>query len=163
MKIFDRFPPAPQLGLLSALALSAALLFTACDQSEADESTEPSPADASVSDKAVDAKPIAVDAKNFEATVLKSDKLVLVDYWAEWCGPCKVVAPAVDEIAKDYGDRVVVAKLDVDVAGDIATKYGVRTLPTLMLFKDGKVVGTVPMKGLPTKADIAAALEKHLK
>jgi thioredoxin 1 len=83
-----------------------------------------------------------VSTANFEELVLKSAKPVLVDYWAEWCGPCKMVGPVVAEIAEDYKDRIDVCKVDVDENGDIAEKYGVRGIPTLMLFHEGKVLNS---------------------
>lgn len=158
--------------ILSTALATAAMMFVACDQSGADDAATSSSSQAAVEDDAAtksDNKTatahtgsIAVDQSNFDAVVLKSEQLVLVDYGAEWCGPCKIVAPIVEEIAKDYASRVVVATLDVDVAGEIATSYGVQTLPTLMVFKGGEAIDTVPMRGLPTKADIARVLEKHL-
>jgi thioredoxin 1 len=150
--------------LVSTALASTALIFVACDQSGAEDATaivKSASTDTSSAATAF-AGTVAVDNSNFGAVVLESDKLVLVDFGAEWCGPCKIVAPVVEQIAGDYTDRVVVATLDVDVAGDIAKGYGVQTLPTLMVFKDGKPVGTVPMNGLPTKADIARVLDKHL-
>jgi thioredoxin 1 len=85
---------------------------------------------------------------SFEADVLKADRPVLVDYWAEWCGPCRQIAPALEEISKEMGDRVTVAKLNIDENPLTPTKYGVRGIPTLMLFKDGNVasmkVGALP-------------------
>lgn len=89
-----------------------------------------------------------VSQDSFESEVLNADKLVLVDFWAEWCGPCKQIAPTLDEIATEMADAVKVAKLNVDENGDIAAQYGVRSIPTLMLFKDGQLaathVGTAP-------------------
>ena len=178
-----------KITLLSTALATAAMMFVACDQSGADDasadtatSTKAAKKDsgASADENKAGAKQagakqagakqagakqagtVAVDKSNFDEVVLKSEQLVLVDYGAEWCGPCKIVAPIVEEIAEDYADRVVVATLDVDVAGDIATSYGVQTLPTLMVFKDGEAIDTVPMNGLPTKADIARVLDKHL-
>ncbi len=151
----------------SRLSLSAvvvlAFAISACEQRDAKAADPATPSDAKPATEAKsDAKPIAVDKTNFDEVVLKSDKVVLVDFWATWCGPCKAIAPTVEEIAEDYADRVVVAKLDVDVADAIATKYGVQVLPTLMVFKDGKVVGTVPQNRMPTKEDIAKLLDENL-
>jgi len=81
--------------------------------------------------------------KNFEEEVLKSQLPVLVDFWAEWCGPCRMVGPIVDEIAKDYQGKLKVAKLNVDEAQDLAIKYGVMSIPTLLLFRQGKVANQV--------------------
>lgn len=79
---------------------------------------------------------------SFEADVLKSGRAVLVDFWAEWCGPCKQIGPALEEIAKEMGDRVTVAKLNIDENPMTPGRYGVRGIPTLMVFKDGKVAAT---------------------
>mgnify|MGYP001801748436 CR=1 FL=1 len=85
---------------------------------------------------------VAVTDTNFEEEVLKSDKPVVVDYWAEWCGPCKQLSPVVDELADDMKDSVKVVKVNIDEAPEAPTKYGVRGVPTLMIFKDGQVVDT---------------------
>ena len=79
---------------------------------------------------------------SFELEVLNSDQPVLVDYWAEWCGPCKSIAPILDEVSKEYDDKVKIVKLDVDRNHQISKKYDIRGIPTLMLFKDGNVVAT---------------------
>uniref|UniRef100_UPI00333F6E3C thioredoxin TrxA n=1 Tax=Castellaniella defragrans TaxID=75697 RepID=UPI00333F6E3C len=83
-----------------------------------------------------------VSDASFEADVLQSDLPVLVDYWAEWCGPCKMIAPLLDEVADKYQGRVIIAKVNVDENPGSAAKYGIRGIPTLMLFKDGKVSTT---------------------
>ncbi len=76
---------------------------------------------------------------DFEADVLKSDKASLVDFWAEWCGPCKMIAPLLEEAATEYADKISVVKLNVDESPNVAQKFGIRSIPTLMLFKDGAV------------------------
>ncbi len=86
--------------------------------------------------------PYKVSDDSFDTDVLKANGPVLVDFWAEWCGPCKTIAPALEEIANDMGDRVSVAKLNIDDNPMTPAKYGVRSIPTLMLFKDGQVAGT---------------------
>ena len=92
---------------------------------------------------------------NFESAVLKSDKPVLVDFWAVWCGPCRAVAPIVESLAKKWGDRAVVAKLNVDEVGSVAERYQIMSIPTLLLFKNGQVVermiGAAPQGQLEKK------------
>ncbi len=85
---------------------------------------------------------LAVDDNNFENEVINSDSPVLVDFWAEWCGPCKTLLPVVEELAGELGDKVKVVKINIEDAPDTPTKYGLRGVPTLMIFKDGKVVDT---------------------
>lgn len=80
---------------------------------------------------------------NFDSLVLKSDKPVLVDFWAEWCGPCKALSPVLDEIAKEVNGKAEVIKVNVDESGELAQKYGIRGIPTLIFFKDGQIKGTL--------------------
>jgi thioredoxin 1 len=100
-------------------------------------------------------KPIEVTDSNFEAEVLKSDKPVLIDFWAVWCGPCKMIAPTVEEIAREYDGKLKVCKLDVDSNPQTAMKYGIRSIPTLLIIKDGQVaeqmVGAVPKRQMVDK------------
>lgn len=100
-------------------------------------------------------KPIEITDANFEQEVLKSDKPVLIDFWAVWCGPCKMVAPVVEEIASEYNGKLKVGKLDVDRNPEVSMKFGIRSIPTLMVFKAGKVVeqiiGAVPKRNLLDK------------
>jgi thioredoxin 1 len=96
----------------------------------------------------------------FDQDVLKSDKPVLVDYWAEWCGPCKMIAPILDEIANEYGDKVKICKLDIDANQETPPKYGIRGIPTLMLFKNGEVEAT--KVGALSKSQLAAFLDSNI-
>ncbi len=100
-------------------------------------------------------KPITITDETFENEVLKSDKPVLIDFWAIWCGPCKMIAPIVDEIANEYNDKLKVCKLDVDANPKSAMQYGIRSIPTLLIFKNGQVVeqivGAIPKNKLVEK------------
>jgi thioredoxin 1 len=84
-------------------------------------------------------KPVKVNDGNFNREVMNADKPVLVDFWADWCGPCKMVAPVVESIAKEYGDQIKVAKLDVDENQSTAARYSVQSIPTMIVFENGKV------------------------
>jgi thioredoxin 1 len=107
------------------------------------------------------AKAINITDNNFEEVVLKSNKPVLVDFWATWCGPCLMMAPVVDELAGDYAEKSVLAKLDVDANPVTAQKFGIRSIPTMLVFKDGKMVdkliGASPKNTLKTKLDAQLA------
>lgn len=97
---------------------------------------------------------------SFEADVLGSDKPALVDFWAEWCGPCKMIAPLLDEAADEYADRLAVVKLNVDENPNIAQKFGIRSIPTLILFKDGAV--QAQKLGAMSKSQLTEFLESNL-
>ncbi|CAN7370097.1 thioredoxin TrxA [Rhizobacter sp. LjRoot28] len=97
---------------------------------------------------------------SFESDVLKAGQPVLVDYWAEWCGPCKMIAPILDEVSKDYDGRLKIAKMNVDENRDVPAKFGIRGIPTLMLFKDGQLAAT--KVGALSKAQLTAFIDTHL-
>ena len=102
----------------------------------------------------------SVTDQSFAADVLEADKPVLVDFWAEWCGPCKMIAPALDELSQSMADRVTIAKLNIDENPDTPTKYGVRGIPTMLLFKNGEIVAQ-KVGALP-KSQLAAWIEGAL-
>lgn len=97
---------------------------------------------------------------SFDADVIQADKPVLVDYWAEWCGPCKMIAPILDEVSKDYAGRVQIAKMNVDENREVPAKFGIRGIPTLMLFKGGQLSAT--KVGALSKAQLTAFLDANL-
>ena len=105
-------------------------------------------------------KIVYTNDSGFEAEVLQSDKAVLVDFWAEWCGPCKMIAPLLDEMAEIYADRMTIAKLNIDENPNTPNKYGIRSIPTLMLFKDGTV--HAQKLGAMSKSQLTEFLETNL-
>jgi len=98
---------------------------------------------------------LELTSQNFDEKVIKSGKPVLVDFWAEWCGPCRMIAPTIESIATEYADKLVVGKLNVDNEPSIAQKYGIRNIPTMLVFKGGvvvdKLVGALPKPSLLSK------------
>ena len=106
------------------------------------------------------AKPIEITDNNFEEVVLNSDQPVLIDFWAVWCGPCKAIAPAIEELATEFDGKAVIGKLDVDHNRETASKFGIMSIPTLLVFKDGKVVDK--QVGLTSKGVLAGKLNSHL-
>ena len=101
----------------------------------------------------------AVNSENFESEVINAEGPVLVDFYADWCGPCKVIAPVVEELANDYAGRAEVRKLDVDANQVLAGKYGVRGIPTLIVFRNGEIKETVV--GAVSKSELATVLDRH--
>jgi thioredoxin 1 len=101
--------------------------------------------------------PVDVTDSTWEEEVMNSELPILVDFWAEWCGPCKMIAPAVHDLAEEYAGKLNVAKVDIDNSPEIATKYGIRSIPALIFFKDGKpvdqVIGALPKGALKKKID----------
>ena len=98
--------------------------------------------------------------QSFEADVLKSDKPVIIDFWAEWCAPCRQLTPIIKELAGEYGDRVTIAKMDIDSNQNTPGQYGIRAVPTVLAFKNGEVVEQI--QGLRPKGDFEALVQKLL-
>ncbi len=100
---------------------------------------------------------LQINDSNFEEVVIKSDKPVLVDFWAEWCGPCRSIGPIIEELSKEYDGKAVVGKVNTDENPMVPTNFGIRSIPTLLFFKDGKVVdkliGAVPKANIKAKLD----------
>jgi thioredoxin 1 len=98
---------------------------------------------------------LEVNDANFDEVVIKADKPVIVDFWAEWCGPCRMIAPIIDDISKEYSGRAIVAKCDVDSSPQVSAKFGIRNIPTVLFFKDGKIadkqIGAVPKTNFVNK------------
>jgi len=105
-------------------------------------------------------KPVELSEINFEQEVLKSSTPVLVDFWAVWCGPCKMIAPIIDELSIEYEGKLKIGKVDVDNHQQIAMQYGIRSIPTLLIFKGGKVVEQIV--GAAPKKSLVEKLSKHL-
>ena len=97
---------------------------------------------------------------NFAETALKSDQLTVIDFWAEWCGPCRMVSPIIEELAKDYDGKALVGKVNVDHNPEISMKYGVRSIPTILFIKDGEIVDK--QVGATSKANLANKIEAHI-
>ncbi|NLM10972.1 MAG: thioredoxin [Clostridiaceae bacterium] len=103
---------------------------------------------------------LTVTKDNFEKEVLQSEQPVMVDFWAAWCGPCRMIAPTVDQVAEEFQGKAKVVKINVDENGELAEKYRIMTIPTLMVFKDGNVVDS--LVGVRSKDELSNMLNKHL-
>ena len=101
---------------------------------------------------------LEITDSNFEETVLKSDKPVMVDFWAAWCGPCRMVGPIIDELSKEYEGKAIIGKVDIDSNQQYAAQFGVRNIPTVLVFKDGELVDR--KVGVSSKNDYAQAIDK---
>jgi len=101
-------------------------------------------------------KPIALTTETFDATLANTDQPVLVDFWAEWCGPCKMMSPILDQLATEQAGRATIAKVDIDAFPDLQARFGIRAIPTLIVFKNGQPVSTIT--GVKSKTFLEAAL-----
>ena len=101
---------------------------------------------------------LEITDSNFEETVLKSDKPVMVDFWAAWCGPCRMVVPIIDELSEEYDGKAIIGKIDIDSNQQYAAQFGVRNIPTVLVFKDGELVDR--KVGVSSKNDYAEAIDK---
>jgi thioredoxin 1 len=101
---------------------------------------------------------LQITDSNFEETVLKSDKPVMVDFWASWCGPCRMVGPIIDELSEEYEGKAIIGKIDIDSNQQYAAQFGVRNIPTVLIFKDGELVDR--KVGVSSKNDYAEAIDK---
>jgi thioredoxin 1 len=104
---------------------------------------------------------IDVNEENFESVVINSNKPVLVDFWAEWCGPCKMLTPTIESIAEDYQDKSDIVKINIDDAPGIATRFGIRSIPSILLFKSGKVMEQ--RVGAVSKEELTSLLDKLIE
>jgi thioredoxin 1 len=107
------------------------------------------------------AKPVELTTENFESMVLQAKEPVLVDFWATWCGPCRAIAPSIEALATEMEGQALIGKVDVDRQRQLATRYGIRSIPTLLIFKDGQVVDKIV--GLQSKQAIERKLRRHIK
>ena len=104
---------------------------------------------------------VHVSDESFEQEVLNASGPVLIDYWAEWCGPCKMIAPIIDELAEEYGEKIKIAKFNIDENPETPPRYGIRSIPTLMLFKNGNVEAT--KVGAVSKSQLAAFIDSNIE
>lgn len=147
-------------GFRMAFAFVAAVALWGCDSPPTPMTPTTSASTASDDSKSEAHATVKLTAANFGKTVRENEGVVLVDFWATWCGPCIALAPTVEAVAVKYEGKVTVGKLDIDQERKLAGEFGIASIPTLIVFKDGKPVDTIV--GLVPQAKIEAALEKHL-